>query len=279
MPACTVFSILWLSLLCGVSAPARADLLREINAARAHGCGGHKGIPVPVRSNAKLVAIAERLQHGETLRTAMSAVGYRPVKSTSIRMSGWLTESSIARNLGKRFCASLIDADLREIGVYRKGNGLWMVMAQPLVTPAPRDANAVSRRVLDLTNSARAEGRLCGRDYFAAAGPLTLSPALHEVALAHSRDMAKRNYFEHRAPDGTQPAERVTRQGYRWRVVGENLAAGVATPEDAVQGWLKSPPHCADLMDPRFTQMGVAFAVDPSSEMAIYWTQVFALPR
>ena len=37
----------------------------------------------------------------------MRAVGYRPLKSTSIRMSGWLTEASIARNLAKRFCGSL----------------------------------------------------------------------------------------------------------------------------------------------------------------------------
>src|SRR5689334_21645084 len=97
---------------------ARADLLREINAARAEGCGGHRGVATPVRSNPKLADIAERLQRGESLRDAMSAAGYRPMKSTSIRMSGWLTDSSIARNLGKRFCASLIDPDLREIGVY-----------------------------------------------------------------------------------------------------------------------------------------------------------------
>ncbi len=267
-------------LLCMLaSQAAHADLLAQINSARAAGCGGRKGVGIPVRSSPKLEQIAERMQGGESIRDAMRAVGYRPLKSTSIRMSGWLTEASIARNLAKRFCGSLIDPDLREVGIYRKGRGLWMVMAQPLVAPAPKDAIAISRRVLELTNHARSEGRLCGSTYFAAAGPLTLSPALHEAARAHSRDMARRNYFEHRSPDGTEPAERVTRTGYRWRVVGENLAAGVTTPEDAVKGWLASPHHCSALMDSRFTQMGVAVAADQGSDMAVYWTQVFALPR
>lgn len=258
---------------------ARADLLAQINAARAAGCGGQRGTTLAVRSNPRLTDIAKRLSRGETLCDAMRAVSYRPIKSTSIRMSGWLTEVSIARNLSKSFCSSLVDPQLREVGIYRKGSGLWMVMAQPLTTPAPRDANAVSRRVLDLTNRARGEGRLCGSEYFAAAGPVTLSPTLHDAALAHSRDMARRNYFDHRSPDGTQPGERATQAGYRWRVVGENLAAGITTPEDAVAGWIASPHHCTNLMDPRFTQMGVAFAVDESSDMAIYWTQVFGLPR
>jgi uncharacterized protein YkwD len=137
----------------------------------------------------------------------------------------------------------------------------------------------VSQRVLELTNQARSQDRLCGSDYFVAAGPVTLSPVLHDAALAHSRDMARHNYFEHRSPAGSEPGSRATEAGYRWRVVGENLAAGITTPEEAVKGWIGSPHHCANLMDPRFTQMGVAFAVDQSSDMAIYWTQLFGLPR
>lgn len=258
---------------------ARADLLREINEERADGCGGRKGISVPVRANPKLDQIARRVAQGQAIREAMHEVAYRPVKSSLIRLSGWLTESSIARSIGKQFCASLIDPAIKEVGIYRKGNAIWIVMAQPLSPPAPRDANAISRRVLEITNEARAAGRLCGSDYFPAAGPLTLSPALYEAALEHSRDMARRNYFEHKGRDGSQPADRITRTGYRWRVVGENLAAGITTPEETVEGWVSSPHHCANLMDGRFTQMGVAYAVDETADMAIYWTQVFALPR
>lgn len=266
-------------LLALMPAIAQADLVYEINEARAEGCGGRKSVTLQLKSSPSLNKAAKQLQRGDKLSAALASVDYRARTSTSLRMSGWLTEASIARNLRKRFCQSLIDPSLREIGIARKGHELWIVFAQPLVVPAPKDINAVSRRVLELTNAARAEGHLCGREYFAATGPLTLSPVLYEAALAHSKDMAKYNYFEHKARDGSQAGERITRTGYRWRVVGENLAAGVATPEEAVQGWLNSPHHCESIMEPRFTQMAVAFAVDNSSDMAIYWTQLFALPR
>ena len=43
--------------------------------------------------------------------------------------------------------------------------------------------------------------------------------------------------------------------------------------------WLTSPGHCATLMAPFFTQMGVAFELAPAKNPSIYWTQVFAAPR
>ena len=41
----------------------------------------------------------------------------------------------------------------------------------------------------------------------------------------------------------------------------------------------RSPEHCANVMNPDFTQMGIAYAVNAVSEDGIYWTQVFATPR
>jgi uncharacterized protein YkwD len=61
--------------------------------------------------------------------------------------------------------------------------------------------------------------------------------------------------------------------------VGENLAAGQTTAAQAVQGWLDSPGHCANLMQPGFTQMGLAFAVNLQSPQGIYWAQVLGTPR
>lgn len=266
-------------LLMAAPSEARADMLAEINAARVAGCDGHAGTRQSLRSSEKLDEIARRVQGGANLHDAMSALRYVAIKSSSVQMQGWLTDAAVARNLAKRFCALLIDPQLREIGISEKNRGVWIVLAQPLSAPAPKDWASVSRRVLELTNEARRRARNCGREHFEAAGPLTLSAALNQTALEHSRDMARRNYFEHEGRDGSQPGDRVSRQGYKWRVVGENLAAGVATADEAVQGWIDSPHHCTNLMEPRFTQMGVAFAVDPTSSMAIYWTQVFALPQ
>jgi uncharacterized protein YkwD len=80
--------------------------------------------------------------------------------------------------------------------------------------------------------------------------------------------------------DGSTPADRATRAGYPWRLVGENIASGNRTPQEAVQAWLDSPGHCANLMNPGFTEMGAAYAIDPHSEnQTPYWTQVFARPR
>jgi uncharacterized protein YkwD len=267
--------VLWL-LGC---APAQADLLGSVNKARAEGCGGRPGIKQPLRSNAKLNEAARRLQRGESLRNAMERAGYRGVKSSSIHMSGWLTDSAAARIFRNRFCDSLGDAQLQEIGYYRKGRDNWFVLAQPFSSLPLRDSTAVSRRVLHLVNEARSRARRCGRQSFAPAGPVRLSIALNRVALGHSRDMAARNYFQHESPSGSTPAQRVTAQGYKWRVVGENLAAGTTSPEETVQGWLDSPHHCVNVMDPRFTEMGVAYVVEPDSKLGVYWTQVFALPR
>ncbi len=266
-------------LLVSALSQARTDMLGEINAARAAGCDGHAGTKQRLRSSDRLESIARRVQDGAKLGDAMSALRYVAIKSSSVQMQGWLTDAAVARNLAKRFCALLIDPKLSEIGISDKDRRVLIVLAQPLSAPVLEDWASVSRRVLELTNEARRHARSCGSERSEAAGPLTLSAALNQAALEHSRDMAKRNYFEHEGLDGSQPAERVARQGYKWRVVGENLAAGVASADEAVQGWLDSPHHCTNLMDPRFTQMGVAFAVDPASSMAIYWTQVFAVPQ
>ena len=53
----------------------------------------------------------------------------------------------------------------------------------------------------------------------------------------------------------------------------------MSTPEDAVAGWIKSPPHCANLMSQAYREMGVAFAVNAKSKMSVYWAQEFGAPR
>ncbi|MGA7540450.1 MAG: CAP domain-containing protein, partial [Steroidobacteraceae bacterium] len=128
------------------------------------------------------------------------------------------------------------------------------------------------------TNAARARGRSCGWRRFPPAPPLSLAPALMLAARAHSHDMATHDLFSHAGSDGSSPGERVTRAGYRWSMVGENIASGVQTALRVVAGWLASPHHCANIMTAGFRQMGVAFAVNPASEEVIYWTEDFATP-
>ncbi len=102
---------------------------------------------------------------------------------------------------------------------------------------------------------------------------------LSRAALVHSQDMAKKDFFEHKGSDGSTVGIRTARVGYVWRTVGENIAIGPQTAEIVVQGWIDSPGHCANIMSPAFTEMGIAFVVDRKSEAGIYWTQVFGTPR
>lgn len=138
---------------------------------------------------------------------------------------------------------------------------------------------AVAQQVLTLVNEARAERRRCGWKRFGAVAPLAMSVVLQAVALAHARDMADRGILSHAGRDGSTPGTRAEGAGYRWRVVGENIASGQATAEQVVADWLKSSHHCANLMDPDYSEMGVAFAVGSRSEARNYWSQMFAAPR
>jgi uncharacterized protein YkwD len=142
-----------------------------------------------------------------------------------------------------------------------------------------RESSATVRaRVVTLVNAARSHGRRCGSERFAAAPPLSASPKLNDAATAHARDMARTNYFEHRGADGSQPKDRVIRAGYQPRLTGENIAFGPESAEEAVAGWLASPGHCANIMDPRFQQIGVGLGVG-RGRARIYWVQDFGAPR
>lgn len=145
--------------------------------------------------------------------------------------------------------------------------------------PTAGQIQAAGRQVLELVNEARAQRRRCGWKRFEAVPPLALSDALNRAALAHATDMAERQVLSHGGRDGSTPGERATRSGYLWRAVGENIASGQSTTDQVVADWLKSSHHCANLMDPDYSEMGVAFAVASQGEARFYWSQMFAAPR
>jgi uncharacterized protein YkwD len=258
---------------------AAADVVSSINKVRAHGCPGRAGGGVPLRPSRQLDAVARQLERGTDLQRAEKEQHYIAESAASIEISGVSDDGEVERMIGDQFCSAATGPEFREIGVYRGRGGVWVVLAQPFTPPQTRDAAAVGRRVLELTNQARSRARRCGRTVYPAAGSLTLNVSLEHAALEHSRDMAAHNYMDHTGRDGSTPADRITRAGYKWRAVGENLASGAMTPEEAVDIWLHSPPHCANLMDRSFTQMGIAFATNPTTDGGAYWTQTFGTPR
>ena len=141
-----------------------------------------------------------------------------------------------------------------------------------------RDSGAAIRaRVVELVNAARSHGRRCGSERFAAAPPLHASGKLDDAAAEHARDMARRKFFEHRGSDGSEPRDRVARAGYESRLTGENIALGPESAEEVVAGWLDSPGHCANIMEARFQDIGVAVA-SGKKRGQVYWVQTFGAP-
>lgn len=258
---------------------AEASIAGAVNEARLHGCHANPRITARLRENPRLNEAARQLSFGESLQNAARHAGYRYVTAASVQMPNAPEDRDIERTVTSQFCAQIAAKEATEIGTFRRGPTVWVMVAAPFVPPPPGDRRDISRRVLALTNEARAHARRCGRELFPAAPPLVLAPAtLERAAAEHSQDMANHDYFDHTGRDGSTVAMRATRAGYKWKEVGENLASGIMTPEEVVSGWVGSPHHCANLMDSRFEQMAVAYAVNDSSRYGIYWTQLFGTP-
>jgi uncharacterized protein YkwD len=258
---------------------ALADPFAAINALRHDGCEGEPAPGTSVRPNLMLDDVARELSHDGRLEAALERIGYPAKSSTSFHVRGSSEDAAIKRLLSKRFCASVLDPRYDEAGYYRTGSEAWIVLAVRRVKRPPLQPVLVAERVLELVNAARARPRDCGRERFEATDPLTLSRRLNDAALRHARDMAERGVLSHEGSDGSQSGERITRAGYTWRAEGENVAAGQRDAQAVVAAWLESPGHCATLMGPYFTEMGIAFALAPEKNPAIYWSQEFAAPK
>jgi uncharacterized protein YkwD len=132
---------------------------------------------------------------------------------------------------------------------------------------------------LRLVNQQRAAGATCGsRGSFAPTAALTWNARLVSAAYGHSRDMADNNYFSHDSLDGRTMVDRINATGYTWSTIGENIAAGYSSVQSTVNGWMASEGHCANLMNPRFTELGMACARNDASQYRIYWTQNLGRP-
>lgn len=118
--------------------------------------------------------------------------------------------------------------------------------------------------------------------------PLRQNPTLEQASQTHSQDMADRDFFAHDDPEGGTPAERMTAAGYPpgGVSVGENIYWGeevLATPVEAVDGWMHSHGHRENILRPQFAEVGVGVAYDApipalSGRSAIYTTDFGGSP-
>lgn len=96
---------------------------------------------------------------------------------------------------------------------------------------------------------------------------LKISEVLREAAREHCAHMVRRGFFDHVDPDGRTPFDRMRAAGHQLPAA-ENIARGQRTPQEAMQAWIDSPGHRANLLLAAAKHLGVG-ARDR------YWTQNF----
>ena len=129
---------------------------------------------------------------------------------------------------------------------------------------------AMEREVVQRINAIRTERGL---------GALQPDQTLMQVAHDYSCLMARQDFFSHTGPTGDTVADRVQEAGISYRLVGENLARNTNAPqpvEAAVQGWMDSDEHRANILRPDFTMTGVGVCREGDR---YFFTQVFLQPR
>ena len=146
--------------------------------------------------------------------------------------------------------------------------GIGVVMLFQLFGSAqqpPEIAQAMLREI----NKMRAAGCQCGSEKMQPVAPLEWNDLLTQAARRHAEDMLQNDFFSHTGSDGSSSSQRIKESGYDFMAAGENVAE--APQEHVLKLWIESPSHCKNLMQPRFTQMGLAWAGN-------YWVLDFGAP-
>jgi len=145
---------------------------------------------------------------------------------------------------------------------------LWSVASPAGAVPGSRAVplQSLEAGVLADLNAFRRAHRL---------GSLRLSPALSRAARQHTMEMAARGYFSHTSANGSKFDRRIARfypMGYHhfWSV-GENLlwSSPDVDPAGALNMWINSPEHRANMLNPRWREIGLS-AVHSSSAPGTY---------
>ncbi len=113
--------------------------------------------------------------------------------------------------------------------------------------------NVSSQALLEETNAQRvADGQK----------PLTLNQQLMDAAAAKAKDMVARDYWSHNTPDGKAPWIFIDQTGYGYQKAGENLAYGFGTSKETITGWMNSPAHRENILDPTYREVGFGIVND-----------------
>ncbi len=113
--------------------------------------------------------------------------------------------------------------------------------------------------VVDLVNEERAKENL---------PPLTLQTKATEAAQVRAEEAKKS--FSHTRPNGKKCFTALAESGVPYMSAGENLAGKIKTPEKVVDAWMNSPGHRKNIMNAKYTGIGVGYVAEGN-----YWSQFF----
>ena len=124
--------------------------------------------------------------------------------------------------------------------------------------------------VVDLTNEQRIDQNKM---------PLQRNALLDEAAQRKAQHMAENEYFDHYAPDGTTPWSFFKQSGYVYAYAGENLAIHFTDSTEVVEAWMQSPGHRKNIVDDKYTEIGVGTAKGSFNGYdTVYVVQFFGTP-
>ena len=140
-------------------------------------------------------------------------------------------------------------------------------------TPAGRGLTLAKGEMLALINAERAR---------AGAGPLRVDTTLNAIAQARSQDMIARHYFSHHIPGGGMVFDILDRDHVPYEMAGENIALNnyidfypmAQTVRQTNTDFMNSPDHRANLLEPKYTELGLGMAFEKSSGKLVV-TEVF----
>lgn len=128
----------------------------------------------------------------------------------------------------------------------------------------------ISRALVELANNNRVQNNLTH---------LATSPVLEEAAQLKANDMAAKSYFAHVSPEGTTPWYWFKEAGYDFQYAGENLAVNFSDSYDVDRAWMNSPSHRANILNGKFTEIGIATAKGYyNGQETIFVVQMFGKP-
>ncbi|MCA9338909.1 hypothetical protein KC939_01020 [Candidatus Saccharibacteria bacterium] len=87
---------------------------------------------------------------------------------------------------------------------------------------------------------------------------LQVDEKLNKAAFMKAQDMLEKGYWAHESPDGVQPWQWFSKAGYSYDIAGENLAKNFTTSQGAVNAWMRSPDHKANVLGEKYDDIGLA---------------------